>query len=417
MDQPSPTQNRVRSYFKIYIGIIAFIGIFALGVFAGRHDYVEPKDSHAASESKQRTTGSDQSFNKPEEVDLTQYWNVWNVIKHDAYNNDVKDSDLLYGSMEGLVNTLGDPYSVFFPPTAANQFASNLSGELEGIGAEVGIKDNQLVVIAPVPNSPAERAGLHPGDKILAIDQQNSAGLDVTSAVQKIRGTAGTKVTLTIIGGNDTTLKPHDVTIAREKIIVPSLTYSLKNGNIAYIKVSQFNGDTTDLLNEAIKKMPKDLKGVILDLRGDPGGRLDAAVEVSSKWIDKGQLVVEERGRLPEFQKKYFSEGTQPFKGIKTVVLVNKGSASASEIVAGALQDDKLATLLGEQTFGKGSVQNLYNLPDGSALKLTIAEWYTPLGKNINLEGIEPDVEFKQDWSKEKIGEDTMLNKALGMFK
>jgi carboxyl-terminal processing protease len=138
---------------------------------------------------------------------------------------------------------------------------------------------------------------------------------------------------------------------------------------------------------------------------------------VSSKWIDKGQLVVEERGRLPEFQKKYFSEGTQPFKGIKTVVLVNKGSASASEIVAGALQDDKLATLLGEQTFGKGSVQNLYNLPDGSALKLTIAEWYTPLGKNINLEGIEPDVEFKQDWSKEKIGEDTMLNKALGMFK
>ena len=420
MDQPSPIKNQARSYFKAYIGILAFIGVFALGVFAGRHNYLAPGNGHAAGDSS--TTSSTGVFEKAAsadaQIDFQQYWDVWDIVKQDAYKADVKDSDLFYNSLQGMVTALGDPYSVYFPPAAADQFNSTLSGELEGIGAEVGVKNDQLVVIAPVPNSPAERAGLHPGDKILAIDKESTSGLDVNTAVTKIRGAAGTKVVLTVVPSDASpSTKSHDVTIAREKIIVPSLTYSLKNSNIAYLKLNEFNADSARLLDQAVATMPTNLKGVILDLRGNPGGMLDTAVQIASKWVSPGNLVVEERGRLAEFQKKFNAQGLQSFKGVKTIVLINEGSASASEIVAGALQDYKLATVLGEQSFGKGSVQNLYNFPDGSALKLTIAEWYTPLGRNINKAGITPDVVFKQDWTSEKIGEDKMLDKAIGLLK
>jgi carboxyl-terminal processing protease len=416
MDHHSSEDRRARTYLKTYLVIIALIGMFALGVFAGRHDYVEPKNSKAQVTIPNPQINNDGSTTTSGgKIDFQQYWQVWDILKQDAYKNNLKDSDLFYGSMEGLVNSLNDPYSLYFRPSAAEEFAKDLSGQLDGIGAEVGIKDNQLVIIAPLPDSPAQRAGLHPGDKILAINKESTTGLDTVTAVQKIRGPAGTSVTLTIL--NDTSKSSRDITIARARIVVPSLTYSLKEGNIAYIKLNQFNVDTPDLLDKAIAKMPDNLKGVVLDLRGNPGGLLDVAVEVASKWIDTGKVVVEERGRLPEFQKTFTARGGQPFKKVKTIILVNKGSASASEIVAGALQDDKLATLLGEQTFGKGSVQNLYDLPDGSELKLTIAEWFTPLGRNINKEGVKPDIEFKEDWAKEKVGEDAMLNKALGMFK
>lgn len=257
---------------------------------------------------------------------------------------------------------------------------------------------------------------MRPGDKILAIDEELTAGFDVATAVKKIRGKPGTSVSLTLVSDEKPEVSKK-VKIAREKIIVPSLTYSLKKGNVAYVKLNQFNQETTPLLDSAIAKMPDQVRGVILDLRGNPGGRLDTAVEVASRWIGPENIIVEERGRLPEFQKKFYAQGSQSLKGKKTIILINKGSASASEIVAGALQDYKLATIMGERSFGKGSVQNLYDFDDGSALKLTVAEWFTPNGRNINKEGIKPDTEFKQEWDKEKVGEDKMLEKALELLK
>ena len=411
MNQPSPIQNRARGYLKTYLGIIGIIGVFTLGIFIGRTTQVTRFLSHADQENPAAPLSSEKKREAPiKSVSFDQFWDVWDILKRDALKSNVKDTELFYSSLEGMVYALNDPYSVYFRPSAAEEFNSDLSGELQGIGAEIGMKNEQIVVIAPLPNSPAERAGLRPGDHIMAINDESTAGFDVGTAVKKIRGAGGTVVTLTILseGGVSKNIK-----ITREKIVVPSLTSSLKKGNVAYFKLNQFNRETIPLMNAAIEKMPSNVRGVVLDMRGNPGGMLDVAVEVSSKWVGPDQVVVEEKGRLPEFQKVFKAQGEQSFKGKKTIVLVNKGSASASEIVAGALQDHKLATILGEATFGKGSVQNLYNFDDGSALKLTVAEWFTPLGRNINKEGVKPDIEFKQEWDKEKVGEDKMLDKAL----
>jgi carboxyl-terminal processing protease len=317
---------------------------------------------------------------------------------------------LFYGSLQGLVASLNDPHSIFFPPKEAEQFNKDISGEFEGIGAEIGIKNNQLVVISPLSGSPAERAGLRAGDKILAIDKEITVGMDTFTAVTKIRGASGTPVVLSI--GREKQLKPFDLKIVREKIVAPSFTYILKPNNIVYLRISQFNQDTIPLFDAALEKMPKNIKGVVVDLRNDPGGYLQVAVQVASKWIPNGDMVVEEKGRVG-ILGSFTSLGSQPFLGKKTVVIINKGSASASEILAGALQDYKLATIIGETSYGKGSVQDLKTFDDGSSLKLTIAEWFTPLGRNINKEGIKPDIEVKEDDAKAKTGQDAVLNKAL----
>lgn len=411
LPENTPIRTRAREYLKTYLVSFGLLTAFSVGVFLGHFFFLTPTVSNAQEGISGITMGT--SSSTPTDIDFQEFWTVWNDIKARYVKDGVKNQDLFYGSLQGMVSSLGDEHSVFFSPKEADQFSKDISGEFEGIGAEIGIKNNQLVVISPLTDSPAERAGLKAGDEILAIDKQTTAGMDTFTAVGKIRGASGTPVLLSIAREKQT--KPIDVKIIREKIIAPSFVYSIKPGNIAYLRISQFNEDTEPLLEDAIAKMPKKLKGIVVDLRNDPGGYLQVAVQIASKWVANGNLVVEEKGRTG-IMGSYTSLGAQPFAGIKTMVLINKGSASASEILAGALQDYKLATLVGETSYGKGSVQDLQNFADGSALKLTIAEWFMPLGRNINKAGIKPDVEVKEDFAKEKIGQDAVLAKAIALI-
>ncbi len=413
MVDTSPVKLRAKKYAGIYLSVILFIISFGMGVMVGKTWYVKQQITGAdGTVQMEKVLNLNRSLNHSD-LDFTQFWDVWDRIKSKYVKQPVTEQDMFYGAIQGMVASLGDPYSLYFPPKAADEFSKDLSGELEGIGAEIGVKNNQLLVVSPLPDSPAEKAGLRPGDKILDIDKVSTFGMDVNTAVDKIRGKADTQVVLTIT--RDGLTKSFEVTITRSKINVPSILFSVKPNNVAYLRVMQFNGDTNGQLDKAIKQIQtRGMKGIVLDLRNNPGGYLDSAIYMGSEWITSG-VVVSEKGRDGQ-SNNHETEGQHRLAGIKTIVLVNKGSASASEIVSGALQDTKNAILIGEQTFGKGSVQDFETFPDGSALKLTVAEWYTPNGVNINKAGIKPDIEIKEDWDKEKIGEDVVLSKALALI-
>jgi len=349
-----------------------------------------------------------------QDIDFNLFWEVWDSL-HQNYVDQEKltDKELFYGALKGMVAAVGDPYTVFMDPKVSKEFSDDLAGTFEGIGAEIGIKDDLLTVVAPLPDMPAEKAGLKAGDKILYINKESTAGMSVDVAVSKIRGAKGTEVTLTIgrVGAAGT----KDYMIKRDKIVVKSVRTEMRKDGIYVIKVSSFNNDTDDLFNKAVADViQKNPRGVILDLRNNPGGYLETAIDMASKWVDKGIIVSE---KFSDSKKNdHMSRGRALLKGYKTVVLVNEGSASASEIVAGALQDNGKATILGAKTFGKGSVQTLNELKDGSSIKVTIAKWLTPRGRSINEHGIEPDryVNFTiEDFND---GKDPQLDRALDIM-
>jgi carboxyl-terminal processing protease len=324
------------------------------------------------------------------DVDFKQFWALWQMLKNKYYEQPVKDRDLFYGAMTGLAGSLGDPYTTYFEPQSASDFQQSLSGRFEGIGAEIGIKDGLLTIVAPLADTPAERAGLLAGDVIVEIDGQDTTDMTVDKAVSLIRGAHGTQVTLSIVR-LDQKKPPFDVKITRDVIQIKSVKVAWKKGNVALLEISHFNEDTIDAFQQAVGEILRhDPKGVILDLRNDPGGFLEAAVNVSTEWVGKG-IVLKER-RQGKIVSEMHGTGSARFGDIRTVVLVNQGSASASEIVAGALQDAKKATLVGMKTFGKGSVQEYQTLPDGSAVKITVAEWLTPNGRTIHKVGLSPDI-------------------------
>jgi carboxyl-terminal processing protease len=330
----------------------------------------------------------------------------------DNFDGKLDQTKLMEGIKTGLANATGDPYTEYFSPSDAKDFYGQLDGTFEGIGAELG-KDatGNIVVISPLAGYPAEKAGLKSKDIIAEIDGKSTSGFTIDDAVKLIRGKAGTTVKLTIVRDG----AAQDISITRQAIQIPSVKSDVKDG-IGILTISRFGDDTAKLAQDAAKNFKsQNVKGIVLDLRGDPGGLLDAAVSVSSLWLNKKTVLTERRdGKIIQ---TYGSAGESTLSGIPTVVLIDGGSASASEITAGALHDNKAATLMGLKSYGKGSVQEPINLKDGSLLKVTIARWYTPAGKNIDKEGITPDKEVKISDDDIKAGNDPQLDAALVQLK
>lgn len=327
------------------------------------------------------------------------------------------DKELEYGMIRGYVESYKDPYTVFFPPKEAKSFTENVQGSFGGVGMNVGMKDGNVVVIAPLKDSPAMKAGILAGDIITAVDGKSIIGMSSDEAVNLIRGEVGTIVTLTVLHpkANATT----DVAIKRDTIKIPTLDIVKKNG-VFIIQLYNFSAESPELFRNALNEfIASGYTRMIIDLRSNPGGYLDAAVSMASFFLPEGKVVVSERHGKDEAVVNHRSLGYAGIPvGTKIVVLVDNGSASASEILAGALKDHGVAKVVGEKTFGKGSVQELINFQDGSALKVTIAKWFTPNGVNISEHGIKPDVEALVGTStpkKDSKGEviDTQLEKAI----
>lgn len=348
--------------------------------------------------------------------DLRTFAEVFNAIKQ-GYVEPVEDKKLINNAISGMVSNL-DPHSTYLDAEAFKELQVGTHGEFGGLGIEVGMEDGFVKVIAPIEDTPAARAGLKTGDLIVKIDDTSVKGLTLNEAVKKLRGKPKTQVTLTIARKGMT--KPLIVTLTREVIKVQSVKFKMIEPGYGYIRITQFQENTTAALANAVNQLYKNgpLKGLILDLRNDPGGLLNGAVGVSAVFLPANELVVSTDGRAPDAKNKLYAkpEDYQTGRedelrnlpaGIKTVpmiVLVNGGSASASEIVAGALQDYKRATILGTQTFGKGSVQTVLPLPGNTAIKLTTARYYTPKGRSIQAKGIEPDVEVEETPGSKKNG-------------
>lgn len=378
---------------SIVVALLFSGAFFILGFFAGNAKSVKDEVTADNGSIDIKKVVDLYGRSRSDKVSFEQFWNVWNMVKSNYVEQPVDETKLFYGAIKGMVAGLDDPYSVYLPPKKAEEFAADLAGEFSGIGAEIGMKDEQLIVIAPLPSSPAEKAGLKPKDRIFKIDEKETQGLTVEEAVGKIRGPEGTQVKLTIASDGED--KIREITLTRQKINIPTVTFEKKANNIAYIRISHFNDETVTEFDSAVNKtLEMKPKGIILDMRSNPGGYLDASVDVASEWVKEG-VVVKERfydGKVRDYE----TTGKHRLAGIPTIVLVDAGTASGAEIVAGALQDYGFATLVGEKTFGKGSVQNLEVLGDGSALKLTVAKWFTPKDRQITGQGIPVDVEMKE---------------------
>lgn len=390
---------------QIFAGIFATVLIgFGAGYFAGNHAFPFSARTQAS-----------------EQADLTAFWKVWNELNEKFVSASstkvITDEEKVYGAISGLVDSVGDPYTVFFTPELKKDFDDSISGTFSGVGMEVAIQDDFLTVVAPLKGSPSERAGMLPGDKVITIDGTDTQGMSVEQAVTIIRGEKGTVVTLEILRGNETALK--EVKITRDTIVVPTIETETI-GDVFVIRLYTFGTSATSEFRSALRQFVSSKKSkLVLDLRGNPGGYLDASVDIASWFLPAGKVVVSEDFGSGEDAKVFRSKGYNIFKSdLRMVVLINKGSASASEILAGALREHGVAELVGEQSFGKGSVQELVDITPTTALKVTIARWLTPNGNSISNGGLTPDhvVEFDADLFKEK-KVDNQLQKALELLK
>ncbi len=358
---------------KKWWGPLAVLFVFFVGFVSG--------DIAASRQSAQATV----AYGK-----LKVFGDVLSAIQT-SYVEEPNVDELIQGAIRGMLQTL-DPHSSYLTPDMYKQVEVETKGSFGGLGVEIGIKDGVLTVIAPIEDTPAFRVGLKAGDKIVKIEKESTKDMTVMDAVKRLRGEPGTKVTISVLREGLSEPKPY--TITRDIIKIKSVKFRAVGDGIGYVKVNQFQQDTDTELEKALQSLLKEkggLKGLVLDLRNDPGGLLDQAVKVSNKFIDSG-LIVYTDGRIENQKFKYTAKKDGAYMGFPIVVLVNAGTASASEIVAGCLQDHGRAIILGTKTFGKGSVQTILPLEDGSALRLTTARYFTPNGRSIQAKGIEPDI-------------------------
>jgi len=373
---------------------------------------------------------------QPDYVDFSLFWDTWNSL-HSKYvdGNALDTQKLIYGATQGMVNSIGDPYTVFFEPPESKKFQEEISGSFGGVGIEIGKRSAILTVIAPIKDTPAYKAGLKAGDKILRIDDKPTTDLSIDEAVDMIRGRRGTSVVLTISSnGADT----RDIEIIRDTIKIPTIAWEMFENppagggeKVAYLQIFTFNQNVDSEFKKAAQEiLDSGAERLIVDLRNNPGGLLDSAINIAGWFLDKGQIVTVEAFRDGS-KNEFRSSGNGSLKIYQTVVIINGGSASASEILAGALHDNRRVQLVGEKTFGKGSVQELEKFKDGSSLKITVAKWLTPNGVSISDTGIEPDIKVelpKEDppagEEKEEFefelgtpGKDLQLDKALEIIK
>lgn len=349
-------------------------------------------------------------------VDFSLFWEAWNQLeKNYLYKDRINYQKMVYGAIAGMVNSVGDPYTNFFTPTQAKDFKEELSGQYEGIGMVIGNKDGRVVSISPFKGSPADKAGLKAGDHIMKINDTYTTDITIDEAARLIRGKGGTEVTLLIErkGWNE----PKEFKIKRQLIKIPTIELEIKEGDIAVIKIYQFNEILPSEFYKAVTSNPN-FKKIVVDLRNNPGGYLEVAQQVAGWFVERGQVVAWQDMGDKANRLAYNSDGPSRFQSYPTVVLINEGSASASEILAGALRDQNGSKLVGVKSFGKGSVQEQINLSSEATLKVTIARWLTPKEISIDEKGLEPDVKVEAATSTDNTdGKDLQLEKALEILR
>jgi carboxyl-terminal processing protease len=398
-------------YFLFFLTLALLAGSFWLG-------YSRGKSARGAEDQPflfSQTTVSNKFLEK-KDLDFSLFWKVWDILGQKYVNKDSLDAKkMMYGAIRGMLRATDDPYTNFFDPQESKSFSQDLEGSFQGIGAELGIKDDILTVIAPLEDSPAQKAGLRAGDKILKIGDKPTTDITIDEAVDLIRGKKGTEVKLIVLHADEQ--ETREISIIRDNIEVKSIKLEMKPEHIAHLKINKFGEETAREFNAAAGQIVSSgARGIILDLRNNPGGFLESSVDIASRMMPKDKIVVIEEDNTGR-RENISTRGGDKLSAIPTVILINEGSASASEILAGALRDNLGLKLIGKKSFGKGSVQELIQLPGNSSVKITVAKWLTPSGEHIMEKGITPDIEIDLTTDDFKNNRDPQLDKALEVLK
>ena len=407
MDSPKKTSSQA----IVSVWVIIALVFFLFGWSAGQ-SYIPAKSTGVYNANE----------GAPEEVDFSPFWKTWNVLNEkyvgaSSTAERVDNQTKVWGAIQGLADSLEDPYTVFFPPVENSLFESDIRGNFEGVGMEILAQDGAITVIAPLKGSPAEKAGLHAGDKIIKIGDKVTASLTTDEAVGLIRGEKGTQVSFTVF--RDGEEEPFEVKVTRAVIDIPTISTEELSGGVFLIELYNFSANSPNLFRQALREFIISGKSrLVIDLRGNPGGYLEAAIDMASWFLPAGKVIVREDFGAEREEKIYRSKGYDVFnENLKLAILVNGGSASASEILAGALREHNRAILVGEKTFGKGSVQELVSITPETSLKVTIARWLTPNGLSISKAGIVPDEIVEMTTEDRKAGRDPQLKRAIEILK